>query len=207
MARVVVLTVLRPVIFEQLFDRYAGFGQNIQPQQHRPQAVFFANVVGAGACRFFATQCDAACVQQIAKEFPAGWGFKAFHAQFLRDAIDRCAGWHGARHAADAACVGRCEMGVGRENRQCVRWCDGNAAADDEVAVAIAVGGGTEIRCVVAHHQIVQFFGMHQIRVGVMAAEIGGRRAVEYRAFGCAEEVLENRMCIRAGDGVHGVKL
>ena len=98
-------------------------------------------------------------------------------------------------------------MGVGRENRQCVRWCDGNAAADDEVAVAIAVGGGTEIRCVVAHHQIVQFFGMHQIRVGVMAAEIGGRRAVEYRAFGCAEEVLENRMCIRAGDGVHGVKL
>ena len=47
---------------------------------------------------------------------------------------------------------------------------------------------------------------MHQIGVGVVAAEIGQRRAVAHGAGGRAKLTLENRVRIRPGDGVHGVE-
>ncbi len=81
-----------------------------------------------------------------------------------------------------------------------------NPAADNEVAVAVAVRCGAEVRRVRPHHQVEQVLGVDEVRVGVVAAEIGQRRAVAHGARGRAQFALEDRMCVRPGDGVHRIE-
>ena len=97
-------------------------------------------------------------------------------------------------------------MGVRRKHRQRVRWRNEDAAADDEVAVAVAIRGRAEVRRIRPHHQVEQLLGVHEIGVRVVAAEIGQRRAVAHRAGGRAKFALENRVRIGPGNGVHRVE-
>jgi len=77
------------------------------------------------------------------------------------------------RVAGNAGGVARRVRRVGREDGERIRWGDEAAATDDQVAVAVAVRGGAEIRRVVAHHQVVERLGVDEVGVGVAAAEIG----------------------------------
>ena len=72
--------------------------------------------------------------------------------------------------------IARREMGVGGEQRQTVGGRDEQPAADDQVAVAVSVGGGAQIGRGLAHRQIEEMLGIDEIGVGVVAAEIGQRR-------------------------------
>ena len=87
-----------------------------------------------------------------------------------------------------------------------IRRRDEDALADDQVAVAVAVGRRAEIRRVLGHHQFVEFLGVDQIRVGMVAAEIRQRHEVAHRAFGGAEPALEYFLGIGPGHGAHGVE-
>ena len=184
----------------------SAHGQDVQPQQHRPDAVFLAHVAGAGACTFFTAQRDLARVEQVAEVLPAGRRLEAGHAQRARHPVDRTAGGHRARDAGDAGAVGRRQVRVGRQHGQRVRRRDEDAAADDQVAVAVAVGCSAQVGGLWRHHQIEQLLGVHQVRVGMVAAEVGQRRAVAHRAGGSAELAFENGMRIGPGDGVHGIE-
>ena len=91
----------------------------------------------------------------------------------MRNAVGGGAGRHGAGDALQAARIAGREVGVGGEHGEAVGGGDEEVAADDEVAVAVAVGGGAEIGGVRAHHKLVKVPRMHQIGVRMMAAEIG----------------------------------
>ena len=56
------------------------------------------------------------------------------------------------------------------------------------------------------HHQVVERLGVHEVRVGVVAAEVGLGLAVADGAGGRAQAVLEDLGGVGAGDGVHGVE-
>ena len=66
MARVVVAAEGLPVIAQDRFDRDAAHRQDVEPEQHGPDAVFLAHVVGAGARTLLAAERDAAGVEQVA---------------------------------------------------------------------------------------------------------------------------------------------
>ena len=72
--------------------------------------------------------------------------------------------------------IARREVRVGGEDGERVGRRDEEAAADDQVAVAVAVGGGAEIGRRGRHHLVVELLGVGEIGVGMMAAEIGQRR-------------------------------
>ena len=78
--------------------------------------------------------------------------------------------------------------------------------ADDQVAVAVAVGGGAEVGRVLAHHLLIEGAGVDEVRVGMMAAEIGQRDEVEHRTLGSAEAIFEDFLGVGAGDGAHGIE-
>ena len=69
-------------------------GQDRQPEEHSPEPILFTDVITAGAETFLSTKADAACIQQIAEEFPARGGFKAGDSQFAGHHIDGGAGGH-----------------------------------------------------------------------------------------------------------------
>ena len=63
-------------------------------------------------------------------------------------------------------------MSIGGKHRQRVRWSHEPAPANDQVAVPVAIGCRSEIGRVGPHHQLIQFLGVPQVGVGMMAAEI-----------------------------------
>ena len=123
------------------------------------------------------------------------------------DAVGGGAGRHRARDALEALGVARRQRRVGGEHGERVRGRDELAAADDEIAVAVAVASRAEIRAVRRHHDVVELLRVGEVRVGVVAAEIGQRRPVDHRARRRAEFALQDRLRVGAGDGVHGVEL
>ncbi len=70
-----VAAILRPVLRAYLSDTAASVGQDGQPAERRPHAVFFAHVVRACAKAFFAAYAQVSRIHQIAEKFPA-----CFHA-------------------------------------------------------------------------------------------------------------------------------
>ena len=73
-------------------------GQDLQPEKHRPETVFFADVVAAGAEAFLATEGDLTGIKQVAEEFPARWRFEAGQTKLLCHHIGGGAGGHRASH-------------------------------------------------------------------------------------------------------------
>ena len=97
-------------------------------------------------------------------------------------------------------------MRVGGEHRQRVRRRDENALADDQIAVAVAVGCRAEIGRIRAHHLVVELLGVDQVGVGMVAAEIGQRHEVARGARRRAEPAFQDFLGIGPGHGMHGVE-
>ncbi len=56
------------------------------------------------------------------------------------------------------------------------------------------------------HHLVEESLRVHEVRVGMVPAEVGQRHPVAHSAGGGAEAALEDLGGIGAGDGVHGVE-
>ena len=194
------------MIAGDVVDRLARRGKDVEPEQHRPQPVLLADVVGAGAGAFLATDRRHAGIEQIAEELPAGGRLEGGDAELLGDAVGGGAGRHRAGNALQPAGIAGGEMRVGGEHREAVRRGDEAAAPDDEVAVAVSVGGGAEIGGALAHHVVVEFAGVDEVGVGVVAAEIGQRRAVAHGTTRESQAIFEDFGGIGAGDRAHRVE-
>ena len=86
------------MLFDNGFDGLLLDRQNVEPEQHGPQTIFFANVVRARAKALFAAESGFIRIEQITKKLPAGGRFVAFDAELLSDAIGRLAGGHRSRY-------------------------------------------------------------------------------------------------------------
>nr|GEU28481.1 hypothetical protein [Tanacetum cinerariifolium] len=204
--RIVVAAEARPVFADQFFHRLAGGSEQVKPEQHGPQAVFFADVIGAGAVALFAAQRGLAGVEQVAEELPAGRRFETRDAQRLGHAVGRLRRRHRAGDAFQARAVARRHGGVGGQHGQAVRWRDVELAAHDHVAVAVAVRRSAEIGRVVGRHDLDQLGSVDGIRVRVQAAEILQRLAIDHGAGRRAEDAFQDGLGVRAGHGRHAVK-
>ena len=63
--RVVVASEALPVFGHDLGDAATAHGQDLQPEQHGPEAIFLAHVVAAGAEAFLTAEGDLAGIQQV----------------------------------------------------------------------------------------------------------------------------------------------
>jgi hypothetical protein len=96
---------------------------------------------------------------------------------------------------------------VGGDHCQAVTRTDDETATDDHVAVAITIRGRTERQTRAAVGQRSDQFGrIDRVRIGMAAAKIGQRRAVDHRTRWSAETVFENGLRVGAVDRVHGVE-
>ncbi len=140
-------------------DAFHAHGQDVEPEQDRPETVLFAHMVRAGAGTFLAADRHAAVIHQIAEEFPAGRGFVHADAELFGHAVGGGTGRHGAGDAGKSLGIAGRKAGIGGKHREAIGWRDEDALADDQVAIAVAIGSGAEIRCVVAHHFLVKRAG------------------------------------------------
>ena len=97
-ARVVVPAETAPVLGHDPAHRCLLPGQDLQPEKHRPEAIFFADVVAARAETFLTAKGDAPRIEQVAEEFPARWRFEAGQTKLLCHHIGGGAGGHRASH-------------------------------------------------------------------------------------------------------------
>ena len=163
-------------------------------------------MVGTGAKAFLAAERRLAVIQQRSEELPAGGSLPGGNAQLGRHPVGRRTSGHGPRDALQPLGIAGAESGIGRQHRQGIRWRYIEVAAQDHIAVAIAIGGGAEIGRALAGQGLHQIMGMDQIGIGMAAAEILQRDAVHHRALGGAQAMLQDLHRIGAGDRVHGVE-
>ena len=143
---------------------------------------------------------------QVAEEFPAGRGFEHADAELFGDTVGGGASRHRTGDTGKALGIAGRQAGIGGEHGEAVGRGDEDALADDQVAVAVAVGCRAKIRRVVAHHFLVERTGVDEVGVGMVAAEIRQRNEVQHRALGSAEAVFEDFLCIGAGDRAHRIE-
>ena len=158
--------------FEDVDDRLAAHGENVEPQEDGPETVLLADMVRAGAGAFLAAERRLAGVQEIAEELPAGRRLVAADAELFGDAVGGGAGRHRAGDAGKPRLVAGRQMGIRGEHREAVRRGHVDVAAEHHVAVAIAVRGRAEIRRRIREHQVHQVLRPDRIGVRVAAAEI-----------------------------------
>ena len=190
----------------QRVDTDAAHGQDVEPEQHRPQPVLLTNMIRSGAGAFLAADRHHAGIEQVAEEFPARGGFEARDAQRLGHKVGRGAGRHGTGNALQARGIAGCQMGVGGQHRQRIRRGDEAVTADDQVAIAVAIRSCAEIRRIRRHHRFIQLVRVDKVGIGVMAAKILQRRAIAHSTLCKAQPALENLGRIRPGHRTHRVK-
>ncbi len=78
--------------------------------------------------------------------------------------------------------------------------------AQNHVAVAIAIAGGTEAMGITVEQQIGQLVGIGEVRVGMTTAEVLEGDAVAHAAGRSTQQTLEHAAGVGTGDGVHGVE-
>ena len=176
-----------PMIGDDRRGWLAPHREDVEPEQHRPNAVLLADMIGAGAGALFAAQRDAAGIEQRAKIFPARRRLVAVDPERLGDAIDSAAGRHRARDPRQPPFEPRHEPRIDRKDCEAVARADHIAAPHHHVAVAVAIGGGAEIGALRIHHRADQRRGVERVGVGVMAIEIGQRLGIHRSAGGRAE--------------------
>ncbi len=205
-ARIDIAAVFRPVAVHYLLDREAASGEDVEPEQHRPEAILFAHMAGAGAEAFLAAERDLAGIHQVAEELPAGRRLVTGHAEFPGNAVGRRTRRHRARDARQPGRVARRQRGIGGDEGEAVGRIDEEVAAENHVAVAVAVRSGAEVGRVLAVHDRHQLVGIGQVGVRMAAAEIGQGHAVDHRARGRAQPAFENLPGIGSGHRVHGIE-
>ena len=97
-------------------------------------------------------------------------------------------------------------MHIGRQDGQTVRRGDVNALAEYNIAIAVTVRRGPEIRRVIAEHGVKQSFGIDRVWVRVPAAK--GLAWLDIHQSVCrrAQPVNKRRRGVRPGHGMHAVK-
>ena len=205
-AGVVVASEALPVLGHDLGDAAAAFRQDLQPEQHGPEAVFLTDVIAAGAEALFTAEGDATGIEQVAEELPTRGGLVALDPQLLGHHINGCTGGHRSRHTRQAGGVSRHHRRIGREHGQAVAGIHEALVAQNHVAVAIAIAGGTEAMGITVEQQIGQLVGIGEVRVGMTTAEVLEGDAVAHAAGRSTQQTLEHAAGVGTGDGVHGVE-
>ena len=205
-AGVVVAAETAPVVGHDRCHRGALAGQDLQPEQHCPEAVLLADVIGTRAEALLTAEGDAAGIEQVAEELPAGGGLETGDTQLLGYHVDGGAGGHRAGHPGQAAGIGRSQGCVSGEHRQAVAGVHEAVAPQDHVAVAVAVAGGAEAVGITLQQQGRQLIGVGEVGVGVAAAEVFRWGAVAHGAGRCAEQALEQPRGVGPRHGVHRVE-
>ena len=108
-------------------------------------------IVG-GACAFLTADLGFAGIEKISEELPAGRRLIAIQAKLQGHAVHCARNGHRARQTFQARFVGGRERGIGGQGCQAVGRGHIHAAAQDHVAIPIAVRGRTEIGRVAAGH-------------------------------------------------------
>mmetsp|Transcript_2900 Transcript_2900/g.8904 ORF Transcript_2900/g.8904 Transcript_2900/m.8904 type:complete len:413 (-) Transcript_2900:552-1790(-) len=194
--------------FPTFRDVLVSLGQNGQPRQDGPRSIFLSDVVRAGTERLLATNRALAGVHQVAKIFPSGWSFKALDVQLLSDSVQCGRSWHGSRDAFQARLeVWDALLRVGGDNRDGIRRRDEKVVPQNHVTVTVAIGGGAKVRRVLGKHNFHKLFRVRQVWIRVTFVKVFQRRIVDARTRRCAQRVDQNRLRVRAGDGMHGVEL
>src|SRR5262249_39797277 len=148
-------------------------GEYGEPAQHGPQPILLAQVVRTGAKALLAAQRTQSRIQQIAKEFPPCRGLIAAQASRRGDAVDSRTGGHRAGYAGQPGTVARNALwSMLGNDRQGVTRGDETLPSQDQVAIAIAIAGGPEVRGIRRVQMRHQLSGMHQVGIRMAAAEI-----------------------------------
>src|SRR3546814_11208681 len=102
--RSVVAPVVAPVLRQDLAHRLPAPCQDVEPQQHRPEAVLLAQMIGAGAGALLAAERRHPRIQQRAQELPAGRRIACVDAELARTPSAGTTGRHRARTDLPADC-------------------------------------------------------------------------------------------------------
>ena len=181
-------------------------GEQVQPGQHGPESVLFADVVGTGTKAFLAAEGNLAVVEEVAEELPAGRRFIAADTQCLGHTVSGLAGGHGAGDPLETGPIGGQEMEVGGQHGEAVAGRDEEVIAHDHVAVAVAVRGRAEGRRAGGVHAFGQFMSMDQVGIGMAAAKVFPGNRVHHRIRTRTETLDQNALRIRTGNGMHGIE-
>ena len=100
----------------QRIHRHLPDRQDVQPKQHRPQSVLFADMVRAGAGAFLAADRRHPGVEQIAEIFPARGRLEAGDSKVGRDPVSGGACRHRPGDAAQSARIGGRDLGIRRKH-------------------------------------------------------------------------------------------
>ena len=205
MARVVIAPEAREMIGHDFGHALPTCRDDIEPHQHRPKPVLFADVIGAGAEAFLATEAHPARIHQVAEELPAGGRLVAVETHRRRDPIHGGRGRHRTRDPLQPVLVARHQMCIGRKHGEAIRGRYIDLSPEDHVAVAIPVRGRAEIGAILGHHLGHQLMRPGGVRIGMHPAEIGQGLFMGDCAFGRAQPVFEYLDRIGAGDRAHAV--
>ncbi len=195
-----------PVILHQPGHRASRDGDQVEPEKHRPQAVFFARVAGTGAETLFPAQVHQPLVQQVAEIAPPGGRLVGRDAEGLRHPVHRAAGGHGTGHAGEPLAVAGHLARMLGEQRQAVARRDDHAAAHNHVAIPVAVRGGAQVARVRTGHPGHEVGGVHGVGIGMDAAEIRQRLRIHHRLRRGAQPALQDLGRVGPGHGIHGVE-
>lgn len=183
----------------------ADCGDDVHPGGDGPEAVLLAHVVASRAEGFLAADVHVVGVEEAAEELPAGGHFVALETFLLGDQVDGAAGGHAACQAGDALFFEVGDMvGVVRDDGETVAGRDECACTVDHVSVAVTVAGGAEVDAVLVHG-VDERFGVDEVGVGMVTAEVGFRYAVLRAAFD-AELVLEDVDAVGARNTAESVE-
>ena len=101
------------MLAHDLISRLAEHGKNVQPQQHGPEPIFLADVVGACSRTLLPAERNQPGIQEVAEELPACGRLVGFDPEPLRDPVHSPACGHGAGHPRETCPITRRNMGVG----------------------------------------------------------------------------------------------
>mmetsp|Transcript_13855 Transcript_13855/g.29200 ORF Transcript_13855/g.29200 Transcript_13855/m.29200 type:complete len:212 (+) Transcript_13855:1259-1894(+) len=204
--------------------------QDREPAEHRPKPVLLPDVRRACAEGLLSADDVAApsrararsrqrhcCVHQVAEELPARRCLEERETQSLRDPVQRARGWHRAGERLEPAVrEPRQHVRVRRDDRNRVRWGDEAPAAENHVAVGVAVRRGAEDGCArrvggfaaicVEPHQFDKLRRVRKIRIWVPTSKIGLGLAVAQAASVDAKGLLEDGARVRPRHAVHRVE-
>ncbi len=206
MTTIVVAPIAAPVVRHDLCHRHFAHGQNVQPQQNRPETVLFANMVRSGARALLTAKGGAPVVQQVAKELPPRGRLITGDAQRLGHTIRRARCRHRPRDTGQTVLISGGKMRIRGQNGQTVGRGDIASLAHDHIAIPVTIGRGPEIGTIGRHHNVHQVLGPDRVRIGMAATEIGAGHGIHNAALWRAQRIDQNMARIGAGHRMHCIE-
>ncbi len=72
----IIATIRPPMLPNDITKRLISYCHYVEPEQNRPQTVFFAHMIRAGAKTLLTTKRNLSCIKQVTKKLPASRRFK-----------------------------------------------------------------------------------------------------------------------------------